>query len=340
MSDNKNFAFPQHLVRGLGAVHGGAVTAPAPTPALWWKFDTDIWCWWTTWGKPGRAPQSGSGEWLPVTLPVDPHAHRTSPVKAWVWYPLEGKTETITHGGFGVQVFRPSSPGGPYPTEWVDSGLRPDYWVNAKQFLAAQIALGLRVPVVEGVTWTSPVGVGAAASSASVAAHLSHVRTVPTSSQDVVRTTFGWFGPGITPPAGLTNKYTPAEWVSAWTVAEKGKPTIVPPGMPANGSWKVAVVQRRYLYWVWFPAENTPVLVPASGGFGPVWLLATQGVPTSAPPYISPPAGATKDGPWFPGAVAMHSANHGGGDPASGPGRNSSTLMTWDYGTPVPAVAM
>ncbi len=75
------YAFPQALVRGLGAApisHGGAVES-TPSPAEWWKFDPHTNAWWTSWGKPTRAPQSwpGNGSWREVE----------GALKHWFWYP-------------------------------------------------------------------------------------------------------------------------------------------------------------------------------------------------------------------------------------------------------------
>ena len=127
---------------------------------------------------------------------------------------------------------------------------------------------------------------------------LSTVDIETAAAQGVSLVSIGWIGPAWTSKSGVVDTST--------------RPTIVPPGMTADGSWQPAVVNERYMVWAWFPKPGVSVFVNGGGTCGkgwspppPMWLQSQGFLPASAPPHISPPTGATQDGPWIPVAYTL-----------------------------------
>jgi len=102
-----DYAFPQAMVRGLGAVpqgvgaggSGGAPGPVGPTPARTDPmFHSRLWAWYAYGPKPVGAPQGGRGEWKLVSQLGSFGSASYGPtfqLPAWVWYPHPAKTELI-----------------------------------------------------------------------------------------------------------------------------------------------------------------------------------------------------------------------------------------------------
>jgi hypothetical protein len=166
MSADKDYAFPQHLVRGLGAAPGrGAVVSTQSETPLW--SDTNL-LWFARLRSP-QVPPPGAhaavgpakeqiGQWVQINGSILGSGMKVT--DPWVWYPMPvGVAQFVSGpisddktyvGGEAVwSTFRPRTAG-----EWVQ--MAPNYWVNTgswKQYILNNL--------VSSGTVSTPTGTGA-----------------------------------------------------------------------------------------------------------------------------------------------------------------------------------
>jgi len=149
-----DYAFPQAMCRGLGAVPqgvgagGGAPSEAQPSHARTvmapWRFDPFFVCWYSKTKPPAASPQDGAGMWIYVKRPADPYKPGfpspayPSILPCWIWYPLPGQILSIGpkgSGGVSNAVFHAvPSPGKAPPIlqgDWRENF--PNYWVDQLQ---------------------------------------------------------------------------------------------------------------------------------------------------------------------------------------------------------------